>query len=77
MPMISVQAIYEQGQIGLLEKPPVQNRYGVLVTFLAPEPAAPEDRALTLKDLKGMWGDLDISPEEIQAGRYRVPEDLP
>ncbi|MBO9391254.1 MAG: hypothetical protein J7482_21440 [Roseiflexus sp.] len=55
----------------------MQNRSRVLVTFLAPEPAAPEDRAFTLKDLKGMWGDLDISPEEIQAGRYRIPEDLP
>jgi len=55
----------------------VQNRSRVLVTFLAPEPAAPEDRAFTLKDLKGMWGDLDISPEEIQAGRYRIPEDVP
>ena len=64
-------------QIRPLEKPPVQNRYRVLVTFLVPEPAEPEDRALTLKDLKGMWGDLDISPEEIQAGRFRVPEDLP
>jgi hypothetical protein len=47
MPMISVQAIYEHGQIRLLEKPPVQDRYRVLVTFLAPEPAVPEDRAPT------------------------------
>jgi hypothetical protein len=64
-------------QIRLLEKPPVRNRSRILVTFLAPEPAAPEDRALTLKDLKGMWGDLDIRLEEIQAGRYRISEDVP
>ncbi len=55
----------------------MRNRSRVLVTFLALEPAAPENRALTLQDLKGMWGDLDISPEEIQAGRYRIPEDVP
>jgi hypothetical protein len=64
-------------QIRLLEKPPVRNRSRILVTFLAPEPAAPENRAPALQDLKGMWGNLDISPEEIQAGRYRIPEDVP
>lgn len=72
MPMVSVRAIYEQGEIKLLEPPPVQDRYEVLVTFLAPEPARTIGTRPTLKELKGIWSGLDISLEEIQASEYQA-----
>lgn len=76
MPMVSVRAVYDRGQVKLLEKPPVQDRYEVLVTFLAPESAAPAESPRTFQDLKGIWSGIDISLEDIEAARYRTPEDL-
>ena len=77
MPMVSVRAVYDKGEVRLLEKPPVQDRYEVLVTFLAPKASvAPAAGKRTLKDLKGLWSGIDLSLEDIQANEYRVPEDL-
>lgn len=69
MPMVSVRAVYDRGQVKLLEKPPVQDRYEVLVTFLAPQPAAPAKRLRTLQDLKGIWSGIDLSLEDMQASQ--------
>ena len=66
----------DQGQIKLLEKPPGLDRYEVLVTFLAPQPAAPAKRLRALVDLKGIWSGIDLSLEDIQASEYRVPENF-
>ncbi len=77
MPIVSVRAVYEKGEVRLLEKPPVQDRYEVLVTFLAPKTsAAPAAGKRTLKDLRGIWSGIDLSMEDIQASEYRVPENL-
>lgn len=76
MPMVSVRAVYDQGEVKLLERPPVQDRYEVLVTFLAPEPAVPAGSLRTFQDLKGIWSGIDISLEEIEAIKYRTPKDL-
>jgi len=75
--MVSVRAVYDQGQVKLLEKPPVQNRSEVLVTFLAPEPVAPAGGLRTFQDLKGIWSGIDISLEDIEAAKYRTPEEWP
>jgi hypothetical protein len=77
MPMVSVRAVYDKGEVRLIEKPPVQDRYDVLVTFLAPKAtAAPAAGKRTLKDLQGIWSGIDLSLEDIQASEYRVPEDM-
>lgn len=76
MPMVSVRAVYDRGQVKLLEKPPVQDRYEVLVTFLAPEPAESAEGLRTFQDLKGIWSGIDISLEDIEAAKYRMPEEL-
>jgi hypothetical protein len=77
MPIVSVRAVYDKGEVRLLEKPPVQDRYEVLVTFLAPKVSpVPAAGKRTLKDLKGIWSDIDLSLEDIQAHEYRTPEDL-
>lgn len=77
MPMVSVRAVYDKGEVRLLEKPPVQDRYEVLVTFLAPKAsAAPATDRRTLVDLKGIWSGIDLTLEDIQASEYRAPEDL-
>ncbi len=49
MSVISVPAIYEGGEIKLLEKAPVERPYRVLVTFIEPAP----DR--TTQDLARFW----------------------
>jgi hypothetical protein len=49
MPVISVPAIYDDGEIKLLEKAPVERPYRVLVTFIEPAP----DR--TPQDLVRFW----------------------
>lgn len=77
MPMVSVRAEYDNGAVTLLEKPPVQDRYEVLVTFLAPKASpVPAAGKRTLKDLKGIWSGIDLSLEDIKASEYRVPENL-
>lgn len=76
MPMVSVRAVFDRGQVKLLEEPPVQERSEVLVTFLAPEPVVPAESLRTLRDLKGIWSGIDISLEDIEAVKYRAPEDL-
>lgn len=76
MPMVSVRAVYDRGQVKLLEKPPVQDRYEVLVTFLAPEPAVPARSLRSFQELKGIWSGIDISLEDIEAAKYRTPEEL-
>lgn len=77
MPMVSVRAVYDKGEVRLIEQPPVQDRYDVLVTFLAPKASvAPAVDRRTLMDLKGIWSGIDLTLEDIQASEYRVPEDL-
>lgn len=77
MSMVSVRAVYDRGEVRLLEKPPTKDRYEVLVTFLAPEPPpAPAADLRTLRELKGIWSGIDLSLEDVQASEYRVPEDL-
>lgn len=49
MSVISVPAIYEEGEVKLLEKAPVERPYRVLVTFIEPAP----DR--TPQDLARFW----------------------
>ena len=77
MPLVSVRAVFDHGEVTLLEKPPVHDRYKVLVTFLAPElesQSIHNQRMLT--DLRGVWRGIDLSFEEIQAAEYRLPESL-
>ncbi len=77
MPLISVRAVYEHGEIKLLEKPPVHDRYEVLVTFLGPgRDTEPAPGARTFSDLKGILRGLDLSFEDIQAAEYKGPRDL-
>lgn len=78
MPLISVPAIYDGKEIKLLEPAPVNDRYRVLVTFVAPEPATGGDSKphKTLVDLEGTWRNVDVSFEESQAAEYVLPEDL-
>ncbi len=77
MPTVSVRAVYDQGEVRFLEKPPVQGRQEVLVTFLSPEPEAEITGDLrSFRDLKGIWSGIDLSLEDIQASEYRLPEDL-
>jgi hypothetical protein len=52
MPLVSVPAIYDGRDVRLLEAPPVQEPYHVLVTFLEPE----REDAEALRDLARFWG---------------------
>ena len=58
MPLLSVPAVYDGKEIRLLEPPPVEGRYRVLVTFIAParEDASPADHA-RFRDSIGAWQD--------------------
>ena len=51
MPLVSVPAIYDGRHVRLLEAPPVQEPYHVLVTFLEPER---EEVGLS-RDLARFW----------------------
>ncbi len=51
MSLVSVPAIYDGNQIRLLEAPPVQRPYRVLVTFI--EPA--QEQAVSPQDLARFW----------------------
>lgn len=78
MPMVSVRAVYDKGEVTLLEKAPVKDRYEVLVTFLAPEPSShlTSERKRTLKDLQGIWRGVDLDLTDIQGHEYKMSEDL-
>jgi hypothetical protein len=71
MPMPSVSAVYDGEQIRLLEEPPVQGPYRVVVTFV--EPAHKEDVPRQVLDRFwasfGAWQD-DRSAEEIVGDIY-------
>jgi hypothetical protein len=57
MSVISVPAIYEEGEIKLLEKAPVERPYRVLVTFIEPAPnRTPQDLARFWASF-GAWQD--------------------
>jgi len=59
LPLLSVPAVYDGKEIYLLEPPPVQGRYRVLVTFVEPahaEETLPADHARFRRSL-GAWQD--------------------
>jgi len=78
MPLPSVPAVYDGKEIKLLEPPPVEGRYRVLVTFIEPtgnEDARPAERSRFWRSL-GAWQDdrpIEATLEDIlQARRSRT-----
>jgi len=62
MALVSVEAVYEDGHIRLLESPPIHGAYRVLVTFVEPlagqeEQAAIERRRQAFQATFGSWHD--------------------
>lgn len=73
MPLLSVPAVYDGKEIHLLEPPPVQGRYRVLVTFVEParDEEAPTDHARFRRSL-GAWQDdrpVEATLEDIYKAR--------
>lgn len=77
MSVVSIRAVFDRGEVRLLEKAPIDGRAEVLITFLESRnqveqiPGPP-----TLRDLKGIWSGIDLSIEEIRASEYRTHEDM-
>jgi len=66
MSVISVPAIYEEGEIKLLEKAPVERPYRVLVTFIEPAPdRTPHDLARFWASF-GAWRDHRTAEETLR-----------
>lgn len=57
MSLVSVPAIYERGKVRLLEAPPVEGPYRVLVTFVEPAREQDESRLARFWDSFGAWQD--------------------
>lgn len=69
MSLVSVPAIYEGGKVELLEAAPVQERYEVIVTFLHPAQASPDQAWQEFLASFGGWEDKR-SAEEIMQDIY-------
>jgi hypothetical protein len=62
MTLISIEAVYEDGRIRLLEEPPTDRPYRVLITFVAPvgeDPVARRqaERVRAFQATAGTWQD--------------------
>ncbi len=51
--LVTIEGIYDNGRIELMDEPPHVERARVLVTFLAPETALPVQRRMVFGQFKG------------------------
>jgi hypothetical protein len=69
MSVISVPAIYDEGEIKLLEKAPVERPYRVLVTFIEPVPDRTPQGLARFWATFGAWQDHRPAEETLRTIR--------